>query len=602
MYQSPFSSSVSQPVSSKNSNSNSSSNTAEKISGTVKKEIIDILKESGIPSDVNLFLTKANNFLKNSTSLSNMSLFGGTNSDYDISHLIVIQQMANDIKFNKAKFDSAEKNLNDQEAWGDIALDSRGYMYVINTDGNIETVRPENFDIEKQQALTNQQILGLRERSETFAMDSVLLNNLEGAVGMKTIQEYLLEIVEKLGMSSTQGYISKEQGMVIDGIKELISGGPEGYYKIKSKSPSSDIKTALQYLYSQLTRPMKQVLNATIAAEGGDPSKDRYRFIGMMVSNHLDFEQSVDFEKGDGSSAKTKDSESKASVKDTLAEKYASGSGAPPPRREILMTANSGTPLFAYTQNLGAILNSDGKSQLGNANLLDVFTNGYGMAMVDKQSITFGDMLINPANLSKIVYDSSTNLRRVYLPARSENGRIVPDFKLAELVDTLNTQARENGYTPDQIRNIIQSEYPSLVYDEATGLILAKNSKLFFTFGAIASDDTYGSGLENSNWLIPQSDEVDEAWKDEYNKLISYRTNKSFKEGDETGNPETDWWWGYKFYKGNVFVPVSDPMLASTIYNDQYWPKDVYVNMTQQAEAIERSRIREQTSNLITNF
>jgi hypothetical protein len=62
------------------------------------------------------------------------------------------------------------------------------------------------------------------------------------------------------------------------------------------------------------------------------------------------------------------------------------------------------------------------------------------------------------------------------------------------------------------------------------------------------------------------------------------------------------WNWGYKFFKGNVFIAVTEPMLASTIHNDQYWSKDVYTNMTQKAEAAERAQMREQMSNLKTNF
>lgn len=98
MYQSPFGPSTQQTA-----GTSEKSTEAEKISGTIKKEVIDILKENGIPSDVNEFLTKANDFLSNSTSLSSMSLFGGTNDDYSISDLITIQQMANSVKWNKTR-------------------------------------------------------------------------------------------------------------------------------------------------------------------------------------------------------------------------------------------------------------------------------------------------------------------------------------------------------------------------------------------------------------------------------------------------------------------------------------------------------------------
>ena len=43
-------------------------------------------------------------------------------------------------------------------------------------------------------------------------------------------------------------------------------------------------------------------------------------------------------------------------------------------------------------------------------------------------------------------------------------------------------------------------------------------------------------------------------------------------------------------------------MLASTIYNDQYWPKEDYRYMTQKAEAIARQQTRESASNIRTGF
>jgi hypothetical protein len=79
------------------STTKSSDSNDGKLTG-IKKEIVDILKSNGIPSDVDMFLTKANSFLANSTSLSSMSLFGGTNDDYDLSDLVKIQKMANDVK------------------------------------------------------------------------------------------------------------------------------------------------------------------------------------------------------------------------------------------------------------------------------------------------------------------------------------------------------------------------------------------------------------------------------------------------------------------------------------------------------------------------
>ena len=265
MYQSPFGPSTQQQTT-----SSSGETKTEKISGTIKKEIIDILKENGIPSDVDAFLSKANDFLNSSTSLSSMSLFGGTNDDYSMSDLITIQKMANDVKWNKSQYDNAIKNLDAENAWGEIALDSRGWMYVSDSEGNISTVDPTKYNPEKQIALTNEQMMGMRERSSSFAMNSSILNSMSGTVGMKTVQDYVIELVEKLGTSSLQGYASKEQNQIINGIRHLMESGPDGYYQITDKQQARDVNSALHYLHNQLTPQMKKTLEATIAANGGN--------------------------------------------------------------------------------------------------------------------------------------------------------------------------------------------------------------------------------------------------------------------------------------------------------------------------------------------
>lgn len=89
----------------------------EKISGAFTKEIIDVLKENGIPNDVDNFLAQANSFLSRSTSLSELSIFGGKNeSDHNLSDIIKVQALANKVKFNKELYDSATKQLSTERA------------------------------------------------------------------------------------------------------------------------------------------------------------------------------------------------------------------------------------------------------------------------------------------------------------------------------------------------------------------------------------------------------------------------------------------------------------------------------------------------------
>ena len=97
------------------SNSKTSKETSSK-KAALEDDIINILKENGIPSDVNAFLQVANSFLSRSTSLSNSTLFGGTDDGYSMGDLIRLQKYANEIKFNKEKYDDAVNNLNEENA------------------------------------------------------------------------------------------------------------------------------------------------------------------------------------------------------------------------------------------------------------------------------------------------------------------------------------------------------------------------------------------------------------------------------------------------------------------------------------------------------
>ena len=89
------------PQSGTSSGSGSDRDKKNKISGTLQEKIIDVLKESGIQSDVDSFLSEANTFLTKSQHLSNMSIFGGSDDDYSMTDLIGVLSMANKVKQNK---------------------------------------------------------------------------------------------------------------------------------------------------------------------------------------------------------------------------------------------------------------------------------------------------------------------------------------------------------------------------------------------------------------------------------------------------------------------------------------------------------------------
>jgi hypothetical protein len=125
-------------------------------------------------------------------------------------------------------------------------------MYVSDIDGNISLVDPSRYDNTKHFALTNEQLLSLRERAGNLAMNSEVLNNISGATGMKSIREFLITAIEKLGTTTMTGYSSKEANDIFNGAKLLMQSGPDGFYKITEKNQAEDVKAALTYLKNQL--------------------------------------------------------------------------------------------------------------------------------------------------------------------------------------------------------------------------------------------------------------------------------------------------------------------------------------------------------------
>lgn len=579
------------------------------------KEFLKIAEENALPSDFAAGYQELIEIAQRAQSLSGTSLFGGPEPSMTMSDVLQAKFIANKWKAGRDAYDKASQNLTSEKAWNEVATTSTGNIYVYKDNG-ITTVTPEEFakniDDYAGRYLTNSELLA--HRHNDIAYHDKWSIDVGGTIGLQTIHKQLLDTIKEFSTTSISEYVKRTGNNVSQsawkGMQILLGEGPDGYYKVTTKTEMEDVNAAIKYLWNAIGEDGRAKLKAEVAIQGKNPNKadDRYEFILSMLQMHTDYTQDPSFEKGateydpdgDGTGSSTQLTE------DDLAERYLSGSGAPPPKYEILMTSKSGVPMYAYVQNLGGILNSSGNASLGDANLEDVFTNGYSLSTdVDKKSITFGDQLIDWSDASKIIYDSSTSLKRVYLPARNENGRITPDFKMYKTISQLNEKFKD--LDAGTIKDYLAENYPALEYDEKNKMIIAKDTQLFLTFGGIASTDTFSKDMSKSDWLI-HDESIDRKWKDKYNSLTGFRSNTSIgTKSATTGNKETKngwmpWNWGYDFYKGNVFVAVTDPMLASMIHNNQYWSKDTYRAMTQKAEATMRQNAREQQSQLKLTF
>lgn len=529
------------------SSSSKSSDSDEdgKLTG-ITKEIVEILQSNGLPSDVEKFLNKANSFLSSSTSLSGMSLFGGTNDDYDLTDLIKIQKLANDVKWNKERFDKATSNLDSEDAWGEVAMDSRGYMYVQDTEGNIKTVSAseysENFDKGKYIAITNGQLLAIREMTGSpLAMNSEVLNNVSGTIGIKSVQEYILGLVEKLGTTTEQGYGSKKQNEIINGIEQLMAAGPDGFYKITNTQQGKDIKTALTYLYSQLSEPMKRTLRTTIAYNGGDPSKDLIKFIGSILTENVDSTQSVDF---DTTTTKHhlqqtgQDQSSEGSVTINDAIRLGTGHDLGVPQRLQIVTKNGGMAFSIFAQSAGKVKDTSG-NPLPSTNVEQLLIKAEAIGGLSLGSVSFGDQLLHESDYNKVMFNANKNMYRVEMPYKEvASGKFVPNFELHAKLNRVQDRLKGQPKIKQNILSALKAEgiSESEVQIDEQGNVRAINTMPFLVLGGIAGSGTL-SFNEESPYVHNLSREEGNAYKSSYNNIIL--SGDPYSDKDITGNSTT---------------------------------------------------------------
>ena len=575
------------------SSSSSSSSDAGKI-GDVQKEIMDVLQENGLPSDVDYFMQTANRFLRKAEITGNWSM----------SDFTRIQSLANRVAHNKTLYDAATQHLTETGNWNEIALDNKGQMYVVDKDGNLDTISPLEYykNRNNYQALTNNDILEYRSQATPF--NSSVLNDAAGSIGVNDVTEYVKGIILDFGTRSMSGYTNSEIAQMDESLNWLLANGPRGYYKYKAEAQNGGGPTtqAVEYLYNALPSNMKQLLIAKTAAEGKNPELYAPELLVQMLTNHLDYSISTDFDStATASDPKYADATTSGkTVERTLPERYVDGNGLGEHKWIQITPEGSSAHLLALGQSAQTIMNKDGKTPLPSMTLDQVLTESLGIGGVTrKDSISFGDQLLNVTDYDKIVYDSSTPLYRVLLPYKNQNGRITPDFEAQTKAQQLQDEIEAQGITdPGYISQLVQDYFQGrAIYNSKTNSIDFKETMPFLTFGAIVSGKTVNFDT-NSQYIEHLDRDEARQYKDLYNNLVKY--HNPYGNGDivnDQGKTRAG-----KIYMGNIFIPIDNALAGATVYNNDIAPASRYQDMTAQLETNQVIRQIGQGDKPRTNF
>ena len=595
----------------------SSSSSSSKVPGFADK-IIDMIKSEGIDSDVNAFL----NQVERTLNLAN----DPTGQNLSMREILQLAKAASSVKTNYTMFKDAQKALDAEDAWGDVATDSKGYIYTWNQESNkIEKVAPSAYNPEKQLALTNQDLLNFRWNNTDTKYNTSIITDVSKSVGMKTISTYLVDLIKKFEQSEVTGYGSKTNSEIASGLKalvnhsdtngntigDLITAGPDGLYKLTQKATIKDahIDKAINYLVQSLNNDMKHALVAKAAVEGYTPEAYLVELLdiytGRSITADYDATTSKAASGGDGGSSGSK-------IQQTLAESYVTGSNAVPMQMIPIAPNNSKTTLYIPAQNVQSV-RLDRSGQPGQpmpiANLRTVIQDSYALGNItNRGTIVFGDQLINDTQLNGLVY-TGTDMYRVILPYKVVDGRhIVPDFELQNKLNDIVENGKNQGADVTTINRYLNQECPGARYNPETETIELPNNRkhTFLTFGAQAASN-YVDFNTDSDYIT----KVNEPNVDVYKNAVQYgyATHGKNDEKSVEASGMGPSWFGLgtknKIYEGMVYLPISNDLAGTLGYNQGYVDKEAYTNISGRYEDHEREmaiRDRMNSGGLPTNW
>lgn len=571
--------------------SSSASEKPEKITGTMLKEIMDQLKEDGLPADVEHVLNYAARYLDKSSHLTDMSLFGGKDTEYDIKDWINITKLVKEAKWNKELYDDASDKLKAEDAWNDVATDTNGKIWLSNGT-NLSKVNVSEYVKEREKLaeigyvpISYNTLGDLRSRYFGFDKNG-MLEDMKAAVGMKSITKQLVDIVTKFEATEVSKYkfsqgtdrIRDASGRnyrleaVKDGIEALTSGGPSGYYKLtqKTKVDKSNVEDALNYLWNSLGDSAQNAVRAKLAVEGDNPNNgDAVKaFLADIISFHARNKVDVDFDSSatnydpNGTGKKGGNiKEENLSAQDTYQIAFVNGEGRDtyvdltPKASKIYETGTMHTRAIGFGPMVSA---KDTTQVLGDhMNLPEWFQKSALASSLQIDSITFGNRLLENWELPAIMYEGGQQTYSVYLPYKEINGKISPDFELFDRYNKYLKAIKDNPNMPDIEKRSLLSQLQltgSGIDSSDLKNIRLKNTMRFLTFKAVAGDDTIE--LDSiKNYLGKLDREMGKLFKVPYNNALKYNTTTPQK-NEKVTNKKFESATAGDFYEGNVYIPV----------------------------------------------
>ena len=419
------------------------------------KDILKVFENvKGLPIDVQYVIKDFKEMFDDDTLFS---LSGKPSFSALVGYYLSSVGKFNALMHSKELYDEARKELIANNSLDEIAIDRNGRV-VVSTEDGLDAVTMNEFKKGNYTALTNRELLNLRQTKLPFG-DSVY-NTMTG-VGIDQVIKKVNDLVHNLGTSEKNitGYTAKQSNDIRSGLNtmqelqgvEASTMTVDGLYKNKAitKDQAQQAKLALQAVYNSLTPQERTLLS--IHSQGGNPTETISGIILSRTSNTVEFEPTlqtslnVDGTKKETSkSEKTPGDENDNPLTQMLEQKGGN------PTQLSLITKEGTQAMHAYGTAYPMLNKVKGdmsiKQMLATSGIAGI-TQGYG-------GITIGDQAIPYENLKDVMYEDRGGVVAVLPTTMDEQGNKKVDLSILDDYNEIINKIEYEQGTPEWSREL----------------------------------------------------------------------------------------------------------------------------------------------------
>ena len=530
--------------------------------GLLSESLLKDLRGHGIPVDYDAFMDQV-------SKLDQRMAAGLPVSSKAIRNL---EAQANRVIQQNDYLKEAEKLADKNDARGEIAVGGRGQLYTLQENGKIKTVSMADYDAEKDgPAMTVNELIEHRKFNPTQQFDTTLTQVIGNSIGMQKINDYIMNIIQKVGSAETTeeayidlaSYIGREAAkkpsqQELQNLQNLYTAmselGPDALFKSKEVRESKNLREAFNYIQSILPRDMQTQLRGRYVASGGNLN-DSGAYIQSIIASSLGAanktrnESYIDYEASLNKAAgKGQDSDHQISM--TGLEQLVMGTLG---KRQLNIVGKSNSGIQFTLDGAGMGKLTDAKNDIVNASVLSsALDRGLG-ALIDQNNIFFGDQKISPDILNKFVYDGQ-DVVNVWAPV-GPNGGV--DFgKLAQYEELRKTIKNNPNLTQGDIQQLMAEIGINGTIDPNGNFVgNDPNMAQFIVLTGLTSDEVIDDDENEFSYKL-QGDDKKQAL--ERIKTIYAMHNKG-KKGDQREKFPTGWFdWSTGIVAAPIFMRVGD--------------------------------------------